>query len=131
MRLLYVPQDRARDTWPHVSDLIKKAVERGGLGSYKIIQDMVLDGRALLWIACEDNRLLPAALVTSLEIEDKRTVCAIVAYAGTKELLPLLSGVEEYARAKGCQSMRLMGRKGWQRMLKDYQSKHVILEKDL
>ena len=34
--------------------------------------------------------------------------------------LHLLDGIEAFARAEGCDAMRIIGRKGWARVLKDY-----------
>ena len=45
--------------------------------------------------------------------------------------LHLLDRHREFARAEGCDAMRIIGRKGWARVLKDYRAKRVILEKEL
>jgi hypothetical protein len=45
--------------------------------------------------------------------------------------LPLLEGIESYARASGCAAVRIMGRRGWARVLDGYRTKRIILEKDL
>lgn len=45
--------------------------------------------------------------------------------------LPLLDGIEAYARGAGCSAVRIMGRKGWARVLASYKAKRIILEKDL
>ena len=45
--------------------------------------------------------------------------------------LGLLGKIEEFARAEGCKSTRIMGRKGWARVLPSYQVKRIVLEKDL
>ncbi|WP_342712175.1 hypothetical protein AAFG13_12535 [Bradyrhizobium sp. B124] len=48
-----------------------------------------------------------------------------------KRWLPLLDGIEAYARDEGCVRVRIYGRKGWLRVLDRYREKHVILDKDL
>ena len=93
---------------------------------------MVFDGRAMLWLA-HDVEHIRAVAITSLAITEWRKVCEIAALAGAGmcEWLAFLPAIENYAKNEGCSSMRLLGRKGWARVLKDYKSKHVILEKDL
>ncbi len=130
--LTSVPADKARDVWPYVDFFVHTAMARGGLGSYGVVKDQVLDGRAMLWIARNDDRI-HAVAVTSLAITEWRKVCEITALAGSgmKNWFAFLPTIEDYAKKAGCSSMRLMGRKGWARILKDYKSKHVILEKEL
>ena len=43
----------------------------------------------------------------------------------------LIEKIEEFARAEGCSATRIMGRKGWARVLTSYQTKRIVLEKDL
>jgi hypothetical protein len=43
----------------------------------------------------------------------------------------LLERIEEFARAEGCEATRIIGRKGWARVLTSYQTKRIVLEKDL
>jgi hypothetical protein len=43
----------------------------------------------------------------------------------------LLERIEEFARTEGCEATRIIGRKGWARVLTSYQTKRIVLEKDL
>jgi hypothetical protein len=43
----------------------------------------------------------------------------------------LIEKIEEFARAEGCSATRIMGRKGWARVLASYRTKRIVLEKDL
>jgi hypothetical protein len=45
--------------------------------------------------------------------------------------LRLLEGIEDFARAEGCEATRIIGRRGWARVLTSYQTKRIVLEKDL
>ena len=50
-------------------------------------------------------------------------------------LRPLLEAtrneIEAYAKAEGCACVRIYGRKGWARVLKDYQVEQIVLERQL
>jgi hypothetical protein len=118
--------------WPHVSHLIRRAMKRGDMGLFGPVEMDVLAGRALLWIAT-DGTAIEAAAVTQLERTETRKVCTIVACGGAhmRQWLHLIEGIEKFARAEGCNATRIIGRKGWQRMLKDYRATRVILEKAL
>jgi hypothetical protein len=134
--------------------LIHAAMKRGDLGSFRPVEARVLAGDALLWLAIAredhqgvDARLrgvcrerpdgygerIAAAAVTELHETEWRKVCVLVACGGSgvRDWLPLLDGIEAYARAARCAGVRIMGRKGWARVLPSYQAKRIILEKDL
>jgi len=176
-----IPPDTVALVWPHVRGLIHAAIERGGLSSFRPIEDRVLSGDALLWLAvaregaaCEDGRKRPdarerpdgdaarvqAAAVTELHRTEWRKVCVIVACGAPsgrlrasgfshpssraaasrtavsrtvdmRRWIGLIEKIEEFARAEGCSATRIMGRKGWARVLTSYQTKRLVLEKDL
>ena len=46
-----IPPDKVALVWPHIRGLIHAAIERGGLSSFRPIEDRVLSGDALLWLA--------------------------------------------------------------------------------
>jgi hypothetical protein len=45
--------------------------------------------------------------------------------------LPLISGIEAYAREEGCTRVRIFGRKGWLRALEGFRQMNVIADKEL
>ncbi|WP_244622299.1 hypothetical protein [Bradyrhizobium ivorense] len=92
----------------------------------------VLAGLQLLWIA-HDGERIEAAAVTKLVVRGDRRVCIIAACGGDnrKRWVPLLAGIEDYARAEGCSAVSFTGRRGWQRVLDGYALKFVIMEKGL
>jgi hypothetical protein len=132
VRLVCVPPDQAAAVWPHVRALIHAAIKRGDLSSFRPVEASVLAGDALLWLAW-DGAQIQAAAVTEQHRTEWRKVCVVVACggAGVDRWIALLEGIEAYARAAGCAAVRIMGRKGWIRLLGDYRVKRIILEKDL
>jgi hypothetical protein len=167
VRLVCVDPARAHEVWPYVRDLILAAMKRGDLGSFRPVEDNVLRGDALLWLAiareehqdvdehqgvharlrglllrglCRerpdgDGRRIAAAAVTALHETEWRKVCVVVACGARpregRGWLALLDGIENYARKAGCSAVRIMGRKGWARVLTSYRAKRIILERDL
>lgn len=120
------PKDVAT-IWPQASGLIRAAIERTGLSEFADVEKQVLAGDQLLWLAISDH--IEAAATTHLS----RGVCTLVACSGheRERWLPLFAKIEAYAKAEGCKCVRLYGRKGWERVLKNYRVEHVILERQL
>jgi hypothetical protein len=78
--------------------------------------------------------------VTSINLVNGRKRCIIVACGaepapakagGIEDWLSLIGQIETYARDEGCTAMAIIGRRGWQRKLKDYRPVTVTLEKTL
>jgi hypothetical protein len=172
--LVCVPPDKVALAWPPVRGLIFAAMKRGDLSSFGPVEDSVLRGDALLWLAlsCEDGDgvRIDAAAVTELYRTEWRKVCVVVACGAPSRVrasgrlrtsgrlcpssradasradasrvdasratdmrrwLRLLEGIEDFARAEGCEATRIIGRQGWARVLTSYQTKRIVLEKDL
>jgi hypothetical protein len=106
-----------------------------------------------------DGVRIDAAAVTELHRTEWRKVCVVVACGAPSRLraqgrlrpssradasrsdasraadmrrwIGLLERIEEFARAEGCEATRIIGRKGWARVLTSYQTKRIVLKKDL
>jgi hypothetical protein len=117
--------------WDRVSPWVKRAMERGDLGTFWDIELDVLDGKALLWLAWDGE--LKGCAITQITKTEKSKVCLIVACGGekAKEWVHLIGKIEIYARDEGCDAVRILGRKGWLRVLKDYSAPKLVLEKRL
>lgn len=162
--LVCIPPDKVALVWPLARNLIFAAMKRGDLSSFGPVEDSVLRGDALLWLALTyedgDGVRIDAAAVTELHRTEWRKVCVIVACgapsgclrgsrlshpsswaavsraadsraADMRRWIGLIEKIEEFARAEGCSATRIMGRKGWARVLASYRTKRIVLEKDL
>jgi hypothetical protein len=132
VELVCVDPKRAHDIWPHISHLIRRAVTRTNLSHSADIEYDVLHGGGLVWLAW-DGRTIKAAATTTLIETDADKVCVVTACAGEgmPVWLPLLGEIEAYAKAEDCACVRIYGRKGWARVLKNYHIAHIILERAL
>jgi hypothetical protein len=163
--LVCIPPDKVALVWPLARNLIFAAMKRGDLSSFGPVEDSVLRGDALLWLALSyddgDGVRIDAAAVTELHRTEWRKVCVVVACGAPsgrlgaagrlrasgrsrpssravasratdmRRWIGLLERIEEFARAEGCEATRIIGRKGWARVLTSYQTKRIVLEKDL
>ena len=132
VELVCVDPKRVHEIWPHVVELIHGAVQRTNLSHTLDIDDNVLHGHGLLWLACRESEII-AAMTTSLVRTDRDKICILTACGGgaMDDWLPLLRKIEAYARDEGCALVRIYGRKGWARVLQNYHTEHIILERPL
>lgn len=131
IELVCVDPARITEIWPHAKDKIRAAIEATGLSSFEDIESEVLADKQLLWLAWDGKDILAAA--TTQLIKPYSKICVLTACAGydRERWLPLFEKIEKYAEDEGCSSMRIFGRKGWERVLTGYRAEHVILEKRL
>ena len=131
-----VPPGVAHEVWPFVSHWVKAAAERGDLTTFAALEQSVLYGNGLIWLAFvhggTDN--LPSGVaLTELIRSEKSLACVITACGGEdfRDWICLIHKIEKYARAEGCDCVRIFGRRGWARVLDDYQTKKIVLERQL
>jgi len=107
--------------------LIDHAVGRQDTHSLEDVQDAVASGKAQLW--CGER----SALVTELVVYPRKKVCRIWMAGGELGELhhEMLPAVEEWAKAKGCAAVEIIGRRGWDRVLDDYRQPHTVLMKEI
>jgi hypothetical protein len=131
-QLICIDPARIHEFWPFVASLIKAAMLRGAITDFDEVKKAVLAARALVWIAW-DGTEIKAAAVTQLNTVHGVRFCTIVACGGRErgEWLPLIAGLERYAKSENCQAMRIFGRRGWERLLPDYRPARVLLQKEL
>lgn len=133
MNLICVPPDRAGAAWPLVHPYIERAIKRTDISDIMTVKSDVVSGHSLLWVAIDENERLIGAGVTQLVLGDNRKICEIVAWGADdqQKCAPLLNIIHEHAKDEGCQAVRLFGRKGWARMLKEYKIRALVMEKVL
>src|SRR5262245_13579310 len=129
-RLIRVDPEHARDAWPLVADLVASAMHKANISDLAALEQDVFAGRALLWAVVNDKDI-KAAVVTQVAKANGHKYCTIIACGGKdrKDWLPLIAGIEHYAREMGCVAMRIFGRCGWSKVLPDYKIVGHITEK--
>ena len=122
---------RVSKFWPYAKDLIRRALDRTKLGDFDVFEADILAGRQLLWLIMGNG--LEAAVTTRLSMIGGAPIVTITACSGyeSSRWLALHEKIERYARDQGAKALRIIGRKGWERVLDGYRAQHVILEKEL
>jgi hypothetical protein len=131
MHCICVDPAHVEKIFPMVREMLRQAMENGG-GDFRDIEEPVLSGEKLLWLALDEERIWAAA-VTGLHVERGRKLGIIWACGGheKQKWLSLKDRLEQFARDEGCEAMRVYGRRGWARDLQDYKLISITLEKAL
>lgn len=110
---------------------IEQAILKCGDWSETAIFEMLLTGRALLWVRTDGETLSGAGVTQLIEARHGLT-CNVVAYGGScNDWQAAFAPIEEYAAAEGCAAIRVQGRDGWKRVLPGYSLEWITLEKRL
>lgn len=133
VQLVPVPPDKLGAAWNFVSANIAAIAQ--ATRQKLTVEDfgrLIADGSFTLWVVLEDGVLL-AVVITEIIQYPQRRVCRVNACVGEhrQKWIHLLSEIEAWGRANGCAAMEILARKGWARVLPDYQMTHVFLEREL
>jgi len=119
--------------WQYVAPLLEKVSphSEGELTPDDFLP-FLKTGEMTLWIGVRDKTII-AAMVTQVIPYPKKNVLRIISLAGSeiKKYLPHFYKIEDWARERHCKHIELWGRKGWQKILKDWKNTYQILTKEL
>ena len=126
------PEDIAY-IWDQVAPLLERVKEHseGELETDDFLEPLT-HGDMQLWIATE-NQKMHSAMVTQIVPYPQKKVLKIISMAGSEfsRLYEFNDMVESFATKTGCSSMELWGRKGWKKLLPDWESNYIVFTKDL
>ena len=115
------------DEFERCADYIVAALEYAGHSH--TLQDV--------WQAIQNKQaaffpLEKSAIVVEIVDYPQRATCRIwLAGGDMEELIQAEKNICIWARERGCDSMEIIGRKGWERQLRDYKPTATVLVKDL
>lgn len=137
IKLICVAPQFVDKVWPYVRRWLDQALIRGHADhSLDLIYRQLKAKTALLWVA-HRKETIHAACTTEIvkAVEGNDRWCVISTYGGSMppSWEKMLERIEQYARDENCALMRLYGRSGWNRVLRDrgYHQAWVALEKRL
>lgn len=132
-RLEGVPKEALFEVWPLVGSLIADAINRNtGAYSLEEVFQRLLNDHMQLWVYLK-NGDVKACCVTQIENRSYGRTCVLYCVAGSNmaEWLPLDEMFAEWARMHNCVALECLGRKGWERVLKDWNKVAVVMRKEL
>jgi hypothetical protein len=125
-----VPIEDLEFIWSQVKPQIEKALD-GSYSSYDILE-YIKQNRMQLWISWNDG--IEASFVTEVcDYPQLRVMRWVLAGGSNMEswLDLVTSKVEDWARRNNCQRLEIVGRKGWTKVLRDYEPQAVYFVKEL
>lgn len=99
--------------WPAIADLLDRAVKRGG-NNWLEVAESLNDCRSQLWLTVTDRPI--AAMVTRMDGDTLEVWLAGGAVLSGS--VPYLETAIAAARENGATNGRIIGRKGWERVLR-------------
>lgn len=128
-----VTSDRIDTFWGDVAPLIEEALvyfdDRVGIEDiYKSLKTR----NNQLWLILRSGEIL-TAVITEITIYPKKKVLNIAYLAGLdfRSWHDGLEILKDFARSHGCSSIEIRGRRGWERLLKDFRVLNVTQVLDL
>jgi hypothetical protein len=125
-----VPVEDLEFIWSQVKPQIEKALD-GSYSSYDILE-YIKQNRMQLWISWNDG--IEASFVTEVcDYPQLRVLRWVLAGGSNMEswLDLVTSKVEDWAKRNNCQRLEIVGRKGWTKVLRDYEPQAVYFVKEL
>ena len=141
MKLVNIPSSNLDDVWSLVKKDIAEALSYSGNHTDSdFVYDCVKENKMQLWVVWDKDK--PTTLekyygVVVTEIVKRKLIqsCNIFIVTGRQrqKWQHLISVLEDFAIENNCTNMELIARKGWQRIMEqfDYKQTHVVLEKPI
>ena len=121
------------ELWPVVHKHIEKMLHHSeGELELEDFYTGLIEGGMMLWIAIDEKKIVASMVVQIIPYPRKR-VLRIISIGGDrmKDWITYLPKVEDWALTIGCSHIECWGRKGWEKILKDWKSSYTVLTKDL
>jgi len=141
MNLVHIPSSNLDDVWSLVKKDISEALSYSGNHTdADFVYDCVKENKMQLWVVWDKDK--PTTLekyygVVVTEIVKRKLIqsCNIFIVTGRhrQQWQHLISVLEDFAIENNCTNMELIARKGWKRIMEqfDYKQTHVVLEKPI
>ena len=141
MNLVNIPSSNLDDVWSLVKKDISDALSYSGNHTdADFVYDCVKENKMQLWVVWDKDK--PTTLekyygVVVTEIVKRKLIqsCNIFIVTGRhrQQWQHLINVLEDFAIENNCTNMELIARKGWQRIMEqfDYKQTHVVLEKPI
>lgn len=123
--------------WRRYAEMLEPAVARQNECSVHDLLRYVANKEAQLWgIVDDDTGLEVGAIVTQITTYASGLRACVVMAAATKDTQisadswrNVINTIEHFAADNRCDVVRVPGRTGWSRLLRDYKTAYVVLEK--
>lgn len=132
MNVLRILPNDIPEVWPKVSNVLNSDRMLNNWTSIEAQYNRLVNNKADLWV----TDTLDSALIGATYTRQDGTKTYVVDFMASLEGSPegwdnTIKPIEAQAKQWGCSSIQVKGRTGWQRVLKDYQTVQITLERKL
>ena len=141
MKLVNIPSSNLDDVWSLVKKDISDALSYSGNHTdAQFVYETIKQNKMQLWIVWDKDKEATidkyyGVVVTEIVKRKLIQSCNIFIVTGRhrQKWQHLISVLEDFAVENNCTNMELFARKGWQRIMEqfDYKQTHVVLEKQI
>ena len=141
MKLVNIPSSNLDDVWSLVKKDISEALSYSGNHTdAQFVYDTIKQSKMQLWVVWDKDKEATidkyyGVVVTEIVKRKLIQSCNIFIVTGRhrQKWQHLISVLEDFALKNDCTNMELIARKGWQRIMEqfDYKQTHVVLEKQI
>jgi hypothetical protein len=132
LKAVLLDAQTAQTYWPQISSFVDAIIERdGGRITTEDVRQNIEDGTYHVWTVLSGR--MEAVVLCEIQDYPRKRACIIRGCAGKRapEWIGLLEHVEVWAKENQCSIIELCGRRGWQKLMPDFQSTGVFMEKIL
>ena len=141
MNLVRIPSSNLDDVWNLViKDISEALAYSGNHTDAQFVYDCIKENKMQLWIVWNKDKSTTldkyyGVVVTEIVKRKLKQSCNIFVVTGRhrQKWQHLINVLEDFAIENNCNNMELIARKGWQRIMEqfDYKQTHVVLEKQI
>lgn len=133
MNVFCLGSEQIDELWPEFGHHLERYEREGWAFAGEIRRDLRTAAKQL-WGYQQEGRVVGIA-VTQILNTPRGDACewyAVISDGGTAEQFEAVKHeIEKWARSMGCSYMRLQGRRGWLKRMKDYRQTGIVMEKEL
>lgn len=138
--LVYIdPSGLSPDGWVKLAAYLAPALERQAEQTAETICQEIAKGEAQAWAVIDSGtEALVGALVSHIGQFPSGLKCLTVTLCATQDtdiawesMRGVIATMEEFGREYGCDVIRIYGRRGWERVFRDFDLEHVCIQKTI
>lgn len=117
------------DNWEAIAEILEPTTDNRC--TLQNVYDNLMSGEWSLLSINDNDKPVVLATVSYIYYPNSTSFNLILLAGGSDNWSSLMVQLEEIARSNGCNEIEITGRKGWQRVLPDYEFSHITLRKSL
>lgn len=135
VQVCLVPRDRVEALWSQAETFLRRSYEKNDQLVPADLLEQLMEGYRALWILIQVDSVplvIGAGVTAMFQMKNGRALK--IEHLGGDHMeawSDKRSVIEAYAKSEGCDRVLCEGRPGWTRVLTDYETVAVVLEKRL